>query len=50
MKSRCKLKLAPRLAVAQKLHVGVSAQSHVIGQVPARVVWVVVDYDLVAIP
>ena len=42
--------LRPALAVPQILHVNVSAQTHVIGQVPADVIGIFVNYDLIAVP
>jgi len=35
---------------SQVLHMNVGAKPYVVGQVPANVVWIVVDDDLVAVP
>jgi hypothetical protein len=39
-----------RLLSARVLHVDIGAESHVVGEIPAFMVWVIVDHDLVAVP
>jgi len=39
-----------QLLAAEILHVHVGTEAHVVGEVPAWVVWIIVNHDVIAIP